>query len=61
LHQNNWIEEGDIKEEGKGRPMKVYMLSVPIEEIIKHYEDVKNSEAAKTMQAIQRLKDITAT
>ena len=61
LHQNNWIEEGDIKEEGKGRPIKVYMLSVPIEEIIKRYEDVKNSEAAKTMQAIQRLKDITAT
>jgi predicted transcriptional regulator len=61
LRQNNWVEEHDVKVSGKGRPMKVYKLSVPIEEIIKHYEDVKNSEAAKTMQAIQRLKDITAT
>ena len=60
LHQNNWIEEGDIKAEGKGRPMKVYMLSVPIEEIIKRYEEEKNNEAAKTIQAIQRLKDIRA-
>jgi len=41
--------------------MKVYKLSVPIEKIIKHYEDVKNGEAAKTMQAIQKLRDITAT
>jgi predicted transcriptional regulator len=60
LHQNNWIEEGDIKAEGKGRPIKVYMLSVPIEEIIKHYEEEKNNEAARSMHAIQKLKDITA-
>jgi predicted transcriptional regulator len=61
LRQNNWVNEHDIKTEEKGRPMKVYKLNVPIGEIIKHYEDVKNSEAAKTMQAIQRLKEITAT
>jgi predicted transcriptional regulator len=61
LRQNNWINEREIKAEGKGRPMKVYKLSTPIGEIIKHYEDVKNSETAKTMQTIQRLKEITAT
>ena len=60
LRENNWIEERDVKVGGKGRPMKVYKLNVPIEEIIKYYEDVKNREAAKTMQAIQRLKDIRA-
>ena len=57
LRQNNWIDERDVKAEGKGRPMKVYKLSVPIQEIIQHYEEEKNSEAAKTMQAIQRLKE----
>ena len=61
LRQNNWVEERDIKAEGKGRPMKIYKLGVPIGEIIKHYEEEKNSEAAKTMQAIQRLKEITVT
>ena len=40
--------------------MKVYKLSVPIGEIIKHYEEEKHNEAARTMQAIQRLKDIRA-
>ena len=61
LRENNWVNERDVKVGGKGRPMKVYKLGVPIGEIIKHYEDVKNNEAAKTMQAIQRLKDIAAT
>ena len=61
LRKKGWLAEHEIKNNGKGRPMKVYKLNVPIEEIIKHYEDVKNSEAARTMQAIQRLKDITAT
>jgi predicted transcriptional regulator len=60
LRQNNWIDERDAKAEGKGRPMKVYKLRVPIQEIIQHYEEEKNSEAAKTMQAIQRLKEIAA-
>ena len=40
--------------------MKIYKLGVPIGEIIKHYEDVKNSEATQNMKSIQRLKDITA-
>jgi predicted transcriptional regulator len=61
LRENNWVNERDVKVGGKGRPMKVYKLGVPIGEIIKHYEDVKNNEAAKTMQVIQRLKDIAAT
>jgi predicted transcriptional regulator len=61
LRQNNWVEEHDVKLDGKGRPMKIYKLSVPIEKIIKHYEEQKNIEAARSMQAIQRLKDITAT
>ena len=60
LRENNWIEECDVKVDGKGRPFKVYKLRVSIGEIIKHYEDVKNSEAARSMQAIQRLKDIRA-
>ena len=60
LRQNNWIEEREVKAEGKGRPMKVYKLHVPIQEIIQHYEVEKNSEAAKTMQVIKRLKEIAA-
>ena len=60
LRNNNWIEERDVKVDGKGRPMKIYKLGVPIGEIIKHCEEEKNNESAHAMQAIQRLKEITA-
>ena len=60
LRQNKWIDERDVKAEGKGRPTKVYKLSVPIQEIIQHFEEEKNSEAARTVQAIQRLKELSS-
>ena len=60
LRQNNWIEEHEVKREGKGRPMKVYKLAVPIDKVIQDYEEKKNNESARTMRAIQRLKEIVA-
>ena len=60
LRQNKWIDERDVEAAGKGRPMKVYKLSVPIQEIIQHYEEEKNNEAARTTQAIQRLKELSS-
>jgi predicted transcriptional regulator len=61
MRQNNWATEREVQTERKGLPRKIYKLGVPIGEIIKHYEEEKNSEAARSMQAIQRLKDIAAT
>ena len=61
LRQNNWVNERDVKTEGKGRPMKIYKLGVPIEEILKHYEEVKNSESARAMGSILRLKEMIST
>ncbi|MCX6680945.1 MAG: ArsR family transcriptional regulator [Methanothrix sp.] len=61
LRSNNWVEEGDINAEGKGRPMKVYMLSVTLNMIIQHYEEERNREAARAMEAIQRLRELTTT
>jgi len=61
LRQNNWVNERDIKAEGKGRPMKIYKLDVPIGEIIKHYEEEKNSETAQAMGSIQRLREMITT
>ncbi|MGD0954602.1 MAG: ArsR family transcriptional regulator [Methanotrichaceae archaeon] len=60
LRQNNWVEERDLKAKGIGRRMKIYKLSVPIEKIIRHYEEEKNSEATRTMHAIQRLKELSS-
>ena len=59
LRQNNWVEERDIKSKEKGRPVRIYKLGVSIEEIIKHYEDVKNSESTQAMESIQKLREMT--
>lgn len=59
LRNNNWVEEREVKTKEKGRPMNVYKLGVPIDKIIQHYEEEKNNEAARGMQAIQRLKELT--
>ena len=61
LRQNNWVEEGDINAEGKGRTMKVYMLSVTLNMIIQHYEEERNRESARAMESIQRLRELTTT
>jgi predicted transcriptional regulator len=61
LRQKGWIAEREQKGIGKGRPMKLYKLTVPIDDIIGHYEEEKRSESSRAMQSIQRLKEISAT
>jgi predicted transcriptional regulator len=59
LRENNWIEQRNVKTEGKGRPTILYKLSVPIETIITFYEEETNRESARAMESIQKLKDLT--
>lgn len=61
LRQKGWIAERDVKTDGRGRPMKRYKLTVPIDDIIGHYEEMKRNESSQAMQSIQRLKEISAT
>ena len=58
LRKNNWIEEKMCRSDGTGRPMKVYRLKAPIEEILQHYEQQKMNEANQALQSIQRLKSL---
>jgi predicted transcriptional regulator len=59
LRNNSWVEEREIKKDGKGRPMKVYRLTISLGEIIKHFEDEKRKESAKTMESIEKLKELS--
>jgi len=59
LRQNNWIEQRNIKADGKGRPMIVYKLNVPLNAIIQHYEEESNRTSTRAMESIQRLKELT--
>lgn len=55
----NWVTEHEVKGDGKGRPMKYYALRSTIDEIIGYYEAKKNQEAAQTMEALHRLKELS--
>ena len=55
----NWVTEHEVKGDGKGRPMKYYALRSTIDEIIGYYEAKKSQETAQTMEAIQRLKELS--
>jgi predicted transcriptional regulator len=59
LREKDWITEHEVKFPGKGRPQKVYALCATIEEILEHYEMKKNQESARTMEAIQKLKELS--
>jgi predicted transcriptional regulator len=59
LRNNDWVEEREIKKDGKGRPMKVYRLTISLEEIIGHFEDEKRRESTRVMENIDRLKDLS--
>jgi predicted transcriptional regulator len=60
LRERGWVAEHDIKGDGKGRPQKIYALNSTIEEIINYYEVEKRQEAAQTIVAIQRLKELSS-
>jgi predicted transcriptional regulator len=60
LREMGWVAEHDIKVNGKGRPQKIYALRLTIDEIIKYYEIEKSRESARTMEAIQRLKELSS-
>jgi len=58
LRKSGWLEEREVKKEGKGRPMKVYKLSIPMSEIVIHLEDQTRLNAKRTMRNIEKLKSI---
>ena len=60
LRERNWLTEHEIKSSGKGRPLKIYALRATIDEIIRYYEATKSQEAARTSEAIQRLKELSS-
>jgi predicted transcriptional regulator len=59
LRENNWI---DIREEkkskGKGRPVKLYRLTVPMDNIVSKIEEEIIAESKLVLRNIERLKHI---
>ena len=58
LRKNNWVEEKISRSDGTGRPMKVYRLKTPIDDILHYYEMEKMDEANQALLSIQKLKTL---
>ncbi|HJH31095.1 MAG TPA: transcriptional regulator [Methanosarcinaceae archaeon] len=60
LNKYNWVNiREEKKTEGKGRPIKLYKLVVPLEDIIKTIEDEIILENKVVLENIQRLKNLS--
>ena len=60
LRENNWIDmREEKKNQGKGRPVKLYKLTVPMETIIDTIEENVMAESRTVIQNIERLKNLS--
>jgi predicted transcriptional regulator len=56
MHNQSWFSVRLEKKSGKGRPMKIYSLAAPVDEIISYYEDKIDKESQATISVIKKLK-----
>ena len=56
MHKQSWVSVRLEKKPKKGRPMKIYSLVAPVDEIISYYEDKIYKESQATISAIEKLK-----
>ncbi len=56
MHIQSWISVRSEKKPGKGRPVKIYSLAAPVDEIISYYEEKIYKESQATISAIKKLK-----
>jgi predicted transcriptional regulator len=62
LQKNNWIEfREEKKSKGKGRPVKMYRLTVPLNQIIGKLEEAIIAENRQVLGNIELLKKIPDT
>lgn len=53
----DWIKIRENKTEGKGRPVKVYSLSKPIDKIMNAIEKDKKEQAKQQIARVQKLRE----
>lgn len=55
-----WIKIKENKTEGKGRPVKVYSLSKPVDKIMTCIEKEKKEQAKQQIARVQKLREYIA-
>jgi len=60
LRENEWVDmREEKKNQGKGRPVKLYKLTVQMETIINSIEEDVMAESKAVLQNIERLKNLS--
>jgi predicted transcriptional regulator len=59
MYNQSWISARSEKKPGKGRPIKIYSLAAPVDEIISYYENKIYKESQATISAIKKLKTMS--
>jgi predicted transcriptional regulator len=57
MMEQKWVESRENKAENKGRPVKIYKLALPINEIMDNIERNKRNEANNQLKMIKQLRD----
>jgi len=60
MMEQKWVESRENKAENKGRPVKIYKLALPINEIMDGIESDKKAEANNQLKMIRQLRDYIA-
>ena len=60
MMEQKWVESRENKAENKGRPVKIYKLALPINEIMDNIERNKRAEANNQLKMIKQLRDYIA-
>lgn len=58
LQNKGWIEKRDLKKKGKGRPVHIYKLSSPIDDIVKSFEKEKTQQIESVKKDLSELKNL---
>ena len=61
LQRKGWIKKRDLKKKGKGRPVHLYKLTSPIDNIVQNFEQEKIKEINHIKKDLTQLKQLLLT
>lgn len=60
MHVQSWITVRFERKQGKGRPIKIYSLVVPIDVIMNYYENEINEKHQSTIMVIEKARTMSS-
>ena len=61
LQKKGWIKKRELKKKGKGRPVHIYKLNHPINQIVKSFEQDRLKEIDRVRKDLTELKNLLDT